>query len=397
MQQGRPVSHSQFSPFWPVFVDEIIPTWVKRTYSQKESWKSKPFTQQDAHFFYQGIEELSDLFTEERPSHMPAYFNHAKFRSSYLLYFLPLQAAKFTVLFEQHSLAMKAALEFAHQQDVYRVLDLGSGPGTASIALLLRLLQEKKPLPPIEFHWVDTNAAILKDGEELVAAIVEKNPKLKGKLTVRSYVGRWEKTQIDSGPPFALTLLGNVINEIPGASALEKQAAHRQLIKYFECTRGGGMLFVEPAAKLPSQGLSLLRNEFFESGILQEPTSLWGPCLHSGTCPMSEGRDWCHFSVPVQIPGNWFKRFSKGLGSERQWAKYSYLWLAATDHPAPAPKKTMRRVISDQLPGPLGKKALLLCEPNQVLRHPLPRHPKSSLRRGDLLDVGRPSQRGPTN
>src|SRR3954467_13416455 len=99
-----------FPPAWLWLVDEAIPTYVKKHYSPRESWKDKPFAKEDAHFFFRGIEELSELFTEERPRNIPAYFNHPKYRSSYLLYFLPLQAAKFLTLFQMHSKAIDAAI-----------------------------------------------------------------------------------------------------------------------------------------------------------------------------------------------------------------------------------------------------------------------------------------------
>src|SRR4051812_11812209 len=71
----------EFPPAWLWLVDEAIPALVKERYSPRENWKGKPFSKEDAHFFFRGIEELSDLFTEERPKNMPAYLNHPKFRS----------------------------------------------------------------------------------------------------------------------------------------------------------------------------------------------------------------------------------------------------------------------------------------------------------------------------
>ena len=82
-----PISTTQFPAAWPWFIDEVIPQWVKTHYSPRESWKDKPFSKEDARFFFKGINELSQLFTEERPKGLPPYFQHPKYRSSYLLYF----------------------------------------------------------------------------------------------------------------------------------------------------------------------------------------------------------------------------------------------------------------------------------------------------------------------
>src|ERR1700746_3744114 len=85
----------RFPAAWSWFFDEAVPAWVKTHYSPKESWKNKPFSREDAKFFFRGVDELSEIFTEERSRGIPDYFSHPKYRSAYLLYFLPLQAAKF--------------------------------------------------------------------------------------------------------------------------------------------------------------------------------------------------------------------------------------------------------------------------------------------------------------
>src|SRR4051812_38508454 len=91
-QSLAPAALNPFPPAWLWLIDEAIPQLVKDEYSPRESWKGKPFTKEDARFFFKGIHELSELFTEERPKGMPPYFRHPKYRSAYLLYFLPLQA-----------------------------------------------------------------------------------------------------------------------------------------------------------------------------------------------------------------------------------------------------------------------------------------------------------------
>src|SRR5689334_3916352 len=116
----------QFPPAWLWLVDEAIPTWVKKNYSPRDSWRDKPFSQEDAKFFFKGIEELSDLFTEERPKGMIPYFQHPKYRSSYLLYFLPLQAAKFLTLFQFYPAAIEATLDHGFKTGVIRIADLGA-------------------------------------------------------------------------------------------------------------------------------------------------------------------------------------------------------------------------------------------------------------------------------
>jgi hypothetical protein len=98
---------------------------------------------------------------------------------------------------------------------------------------------------------------------------------------------------------------------------------------------------------------------------------------------LRSGKDWCHFSIPAELLGEWFKEYSRNLGSERQWIKLSYLWLASADFPAPRAGANARRLVSDPLPSTTGKPMVLICEPEKVAR--LETQPGVKLKRGDLI------------
>ncbi len=396
----------RFPAATPWLLDELIPTYVKKNYSPRESWKDKPFTKDDLRFFYKGLEELSELFTEERRARMPAYFNHSKFRSAYLLYFLPLQLAKFITAFELHPGGIDAALEHGRKQGVMRVADLGAGPGTASLALLLTLLAfPAEEIPPVELIWLDTNRAIMQDGEQLALSLAEQFPKLRGKIKIKTIVAPWWNAgeNLRQGPPMSLLLMGHVLNEdsrIPrskaaranrvrdvyeelhepprgepevesgefeeeapgpesGSTTGNQEHAPEELApawrRIFELDPAGGILMIEPAAKETSQHLSRLRNIVVAvkategDGHPVSSRNFWGPCPHAEACPLALGRDYCHFSVPTKVPGSWFREFSKALSSERSWLKFSYVWYASEAYPAPKWNPRYRLVISDPL------------------------------------------------
>ncbi len=389
-------------------MDEFVPTWVKRQYSPRENWKNKPFTRDDSVFFGKGVLELSELFTGERSARSPAYFRHERFRSAYLLYFLPLQAAKFVALFGQY----RQVLASLPRTEI-NVADLGAGPGTASIALLLSLLDHKDALPTkIVFHWWDAQEPMLREGKKLLEDFAEDHPLLKGRIEIRLNVAAWENAAENSKLRFDLVLVGNVLNEGRSPSQEVRKARGRwneladlqedsaeplevatpvdsrfELFEELrERTGAGGILIIEPAFMGSSQALSRIRNGISEAhpGIV----SWWGPCLHGAACPLARGRDWCHFSIPVEIPGRWFKSFSIRLGSERQWLKYSYLWIkplkGARELPVPPP--TTRVVVTDSLRRKGGELAtVLLCEPKIARRVSLPG--SSRIGRGDWVTL----------
>lgn len=388
---------TRFPPATAWLVDELVPSYVKRTYSARESWKDKPFGKEDVHFFSKGLLELSELFTEERPSRIPPYFRHPKFRSAYLLYFLPLQLAKFITVLQLHPSGLDSALRHARKTGVLRVVDLGAGPGTASLAVLLSLLLlPAGDIPPVELIWLDSQRPILRDGEALVHSLVDQFPKLRARVRIRSHVAPWWQfpEYLPAGEPVSLFLLGHILNESRpsrrGPPAPELQEADPLELDpvwstLFSRSHGGGILMIEPASRRSSQHLSHLRNQILRLRSEGEELSsrlFWGPCPHAGTCPLSSGRDYCHFSVPAQVPGTWFREFSKALGSERNWLKFSYLWHSAPDQPAPEWSPRQKLVISDPL-GTSSGREVLICMPERPDRMRVGAH--ATIWRGEIV------------
>jgi len=371
---------------WLKLVDEIIPTYVKDRYSPKESWKGKPFSKTDGSFFSRGILELSALFTDERPAKLPDYFAHPKSRSSYLLYFLPLQAAKFLTVIGLHEKAALAALEHGRKAGVLRIADLGAGPATASIAFLLWLSDHKDLPTKIEIDAYDTNGTILQDGGAIIAKIVESVPSFQGRVEFHAVREPWWNAA-RSPKDYSLVIAGNVLNETSLTNP-KAYASLKTILDRAAHSKGGGMLFLEPASRKPSQLLSQIRDRFLVTDEEHPKLTygIWGPCPHLGLCPLAHGRDWCHFSTHVDVPGVWFQFFSKALGSERHWIKYSYVWFGA-GAPSRLDMKKSRLVISDPITMKSGDKTILLCEPKEAGRRIFKGFVKNLPLRGDIVPV----------
>jgi hypothetical protein len=374
----------EFPATWTRVLDEVIPSFVKMRFSPTESWKKKPFEKEDVNFFSKGLLELSEFFTVEREAgKLPNYFTTARFRSSYFLYFFGLQGAKFLTLFDRYPRAIEAALSHAMKTGVLRIIDVGSGPGTASISLLVHLLDglrdSKKPamtLPfSIELVWIDHNATILKDGEALLEKVLELYPDLTGDIRTVLESRSWWKHPKEFQFEASLVLFGNVLNECPEDSRIFQLG----LAPFLKAPAGGGVLMMEPAFKSASQRLSAIRNELTQA---DSPLIPWGPCLHTGACPLTEGRDWCHFSVPAKMPGSFFRKFSIKLGGIREWLKFSFLWIASSESKkAATPPKGWVRIISDPLRTPEGLQNQV-CRPD---RFTFVKTPKVPYHRGDII------------
>jgi len=364
----------KFPELWTSVLDELVPVFVKSRFSPQESWKNKPFDKSDVTFFSKGLLELSGFFTEDRQgSRLPNYFTTARFRSSYFLYFFALQGAKFLTLFDQYPKAIDAAIAHAEQTGVLRIIDVGSGPGTASIAFFIHLLEryrKTKHLPfSVKLHWIDRNSAILEDGERFFRSVLEKFSDFEGDVDLVTEARDWWKHPSHFDFEASLVLFGNVLNESDPA------VFQRGLAPFLKNPQGAGVLIVEPAFKSASQRISQIRDELM-------PHPLWGPCLHTERCPLAEGRDWCHFSVPAQLPGSFFKKFSIKLGGVRDWLKFSFVWIAAQNSEKklmPDPAKGLARVVSDPMRTPRGLQNQV-CQPNQIGWIA-----KKDLQRGDVI------------
>jgi hypothetical protein len=366
----------EFPTLWTEVLDELIPQFVKNRFSPQESWKNKPFTKEDVNFFSQGLIELSDFFTLDRDgAKLPNYFTTARFRSSYFLYFFALQGAKFLTLFYKYPKAVEAAITHAKKTGTMRIVDVGSGPGTASIAFLIFVLEiykKSKKLPfDIELHWIDRNPTVIKDGEAFLNEILSALSDFEGSIHLKSEVRDWWKHPADFQYESSIVLFGNVLNE----STQDSRVYLQGLAPFLKDPKGAGILIVEPAFKSASQRVSQIRDEIM-------PHPIWGPCLHTQKCPLAEGRDWCHFSVPAKLPGEFFRKFSIKLGGVRDWLKFSFVWVASNDSTKEAtvdPKLNLVRVVSDPLKTPQGLKNQV-CKPVQIGWFD-----KKGLQRGDVI------------
>lgn len=373
-----------FSKMLRHFFDEIIPKYVKSTYlpDKKTINKEKPFTQKDARFFAKGVYELSSAFTENRSQSFfnaqKNYFGHPKYRSSYLLYFLPLHFTKFYILFDKHFTKKEIA---KIENSTIRILDCGAGPGTASFAFLLWIIENRIKVKNIEFTWVDNNQNIMEDGKKILE-IFKAAHTYCPEVEIETQMGSFHTYMKKTKNRFNLILCGNVLNESQNSDNLMSELLGLLDINSL------GVLMIEPATKNTSQLLTKMRAHALLPSEDKNST-LIGPCLHEGACPLSQGKDWCHFSTLFEIDAQWFTFFSKGLGSIREWVKYSYLWMntkTESNKTNTQENKDLRLVISNPLiPTKGGASTLLLCEPERPLRVSLPKNKRSF--RGDQVSI----------
>ena len=368
----NPFIQIHYPKAWSHIFDEIACNFAKSNYLPKAS-KSK-FNDKDLKFFLKGIRELSEQLTTERKGPRIGkyrnYMNHPRFRSAYLLYFLPLQAAKFySVLFENKD----RLRSYVMARKKIRIVDYGAGPGSATLALFA-LLEHLDLINQVELEliWIDQNKKIMQDGVDILKAAF---PSSKFTIQMHAIPPKSKSFKAD------LVLFGHILNETEGSPDRLVQWTLETLDQ-----ESIGSVHIEPASKQASQRLGHFRDLFVETG------SVVSPCAHSSRCPVSMGREWCHFSIQSQAPGRWFKEVSKKLSSEKNWLKFSYVWLSntkATEKTDGSEKSNSELAISDPIYSTQTRQYFVFtCRPEKPGKQVFDKKPLR-IHRGSTLAVAR--------
>jgi SAM-dependent methyltransferase len=292
----------------------------------------------------QGVRRLSEMFTGVRPME-PGYLSRAGLRRAYICYYLPVNYARV-----RH--VLRELKGFAKLPANPRVLDFGSGPGSASLAAVDELGDARLTL-------VDVVDEALDDAQFLLDRPFER------------------AQEVPEGGQYDLILAANVLAELPDPAPL-RRVLDRALAP------GGYLVLVEPATPGPARRVMAWRDELTEAGY-----KIAAPCLGAARCPMrSHGDLWCHQDAPWDIP-RVVSELDRELGFDKESLKYSY--LIVTDGGAVRAGPDRWRVVSN-LHRSKGKAWAWLCGAKEELakaelltRHRIPAFEHA--RRGDVLEV----------
>ncbi len=241
--------------------------------------------------------DLSDHFHSNK-SVTP--WNDPRLQAAYLAYFLPLNFVR-----------MSAVLREAELQGLpvtNEIVDIGSGPGTASLAW------SRAGSSPKWIHW-ELSSRAQEIHRELLTSMgvasdnhhwVSTAPQFKKRVVVASY---------------ALNEMGQWPEGILDATAL---------------------ILVEPSTQVAARRLMAYRRTLMDKGF-----HLWAPCTHQMDCPLliNSKTDWCHDRIHFIAP-EWWSELESRLPMRNQTLTFSYL-LASREAPNRLPADA--RIIGDTL------------------------------------------------
>jgi len=262
------------------------------------------------------VVRLSRLLTRERESLPAAYLRDEGLRNAYRSYFLP--ANLFKVLQPLQDLACHSRQLFS--RETLRILDIGAGPGTASLGMLDHFAQQKTR-PRLEFLLVDQVRENLNEAEELFSAHRNKHALDASLKTIHANINTMERVVQGS---FDVVILSNVLNELfvndEQKISSRISLVARLLERYLSSS--GSAIIIEPALRETSRDLFQVRDGMREHGL-----HIYSPCMVQEPCPaLVNPRDWCHEEVPWDPPAL-VKELDLLTGLHKDSLKFSYLVL----------------------------------------------------------------------
>jgi ribosomal protein RSM22 (predicted rRNA methylase) len=233
------------------------------------------------------------------------------------------------------------------------LLDLGAGPGTASLAAVerfpsissLRLIEPNSTLRHLATELVGTNEN---------ACAVEDADLRRLPLTTK---------------PADLVLLSYVLAEHDLAAASDIISAARRLATRY-------LVLIEPGTPHGFARIRLARDTLTKSGA-----RLVAPCPHDHACPLPDD-DWCHFSVRLARSKD--HRLIKAADVPFEDEPFSYVVadLAAAGV-KPAPNRILRQPIVTK-----GDVTLSLCTATGLTTEVIPRRNKAGYKAAKSSEAG---------
>ena len=289
------------------------------------------------------IAVLSNLFTRERVGISTRYLDNPALGAGYAAYFLPVNFAKIQILLSElpNDWADRSAIS---------VLDIGAGPGTASLAVLDWLSGRPRVNPTVlNVTALDHSKSALMEATRLWnnygPGTLVGPAKLTTSVEQIETIGRQDLSQITrKQAPYDLIIIANCLNELFQDSADSDAQRATLLERVLSVLKPDGTLMVvEPALRSTARALHQVRDRLLAQGLC----TVYSPCLHEKPCPaLIKVDDWCH-EERAWDPPEWISAFDRDVGLIKDALKFSYVLLRKDGRVIVPRSPNVYRVVSD--------------------------------------------------
>jgi len=277
-------------------------------------------------------------------------------RRGYVAYYMPVNLGKVQALLDELPVSDPAP------GSPLRVLDIGSGPGTAALAVLDWMRYQSSGFQrPIEVVVVDHTRPVLLDAERLwngyCRMAVAPEARFLPVQTDLERSGRLNDLTMGGRERYDLIVLANTLGELFCTSRDPVRRRAKLLHGLLDLLHQSGTLMIlEPAMRDASRDLHRLRNALLE----EKACTVYSPCLHERPCPaLVKEEDWCHEERPW-TPTPLVAAIDQEVGFMKDALKFSYLLLRKDGRTIVQREPTLYRVVSE-LREIKGEKRAWLC------------------------------------
>ena len=308
------------------------------------------------------IQKIRTLLTKDRSSRPSGYMNAPKLFSAYTLFHFPIHLPELYWILDQN---------FKRQEMMppTKILDLGCGPGGATISALMYLQNQGAKLPT-EVHFMDHSGRALEAAHVLTTSLkLPATPRLFGHRANLSYTPARKKAPKDAD----WLILSHLMNEWGNGPRHRKKKIEflETLVTDHLSAKGGYVFIIEPPLREPTMDLMWLRDEISGESKWNDFFEVIAPCPRATKlCPMSLTKaGWCYAQPPrtwakSQGLAPWDARLEKLLDIDITHPGFSYLVLR-TRNRTPAKIPAPHRIA---VSGP-DMRGLLLCRGKDVKRY----------------------------
>jgi len=307
----------------------------------------------------EAVAELSHLFTRGRDDLGQPYLHNPDYIAAYLSYFLPVNLSKIQVLLDE----LPVETLIGAERGGLSVLDVGSGPGTGTLAVLDWLhTYHPSRTEVLTVVATDSSARALHYCTLLWEAYCRSAGITGAHLAscednLQPFLTPSRVDRIKQHGPYDVILLANCLNELYREEVHPIVARTKFITDLLSLLKPDGtVMVVEPALRDTSRALHLVRDR-----LLQEKRcTVYSPCLHENNCPaLLHPDDWCHEERAWAAPSA-IQEIDREVGFIKDALKFSYLLLRKDGKTIVERRPDVYRVVSE-LRELKGEKRAWLC------------------------------------